>query len=145
MTSILQCPVCREPLLPTATGYQCAAGHGFDAARQGYVNLVLAHKKHSKEPGDDPDMIQSRRRFLDLGHYGKISDGINETIGNALSKQAHPDGCGDERLQALVGRVAKRQRQLRRRRPGAVRRAHPVSRSEGWTSLIADEVSTIAG
>jgi 23S rRNA (guanine745-N1)-methyltransferase len=93
MTSILQCPVCREPLRPTATGYQCAARHSFDAARQGYVNLVLAHKKHSKEPGDDPEMIQSRRRFLDLGYYGKISDGINEAIAAALSESAGDSGC----------------------------------------------------
>lgn len=93
MTSILQCPVCRKPLLPTATGYQCAALHSFDAARQGYVNLVLAHKKHSKEPGDDPGMIQSRRRFLDLGHYGKVSDGINAAIVAVLSELADPGEC----------------------------------------------------
>ncbi|MCX5876913.1 MAG: methyltransferase domain-containing protein [Deltaproteobacteria bacterium] len=93
MTSILQCPVCREPLLPTATGYQCATNHSFDAARQGYVNLVLAHNKHSKEPGDDPDMIQSRRRFLDLGYYLKVSDGINRTIATALSSLVPHTNC----------------------------------------------------
>jgi len=85
--------VCRKPLLATATGYQCDAGHSFDAARQGYVNLVLAHKKHSKEPGDDPEMIQSRRRFLDLGYYCQISDTINEAIGNALSGLASGSAC----------------------------------------------------
>ncbi|MFA7382736.1 MAG: methyltransferase domain-containing protein [Desulfurivibrionaceae bacterium] len=113
-TSILQCPVCREPLLATATGYQCAARHSFDAARQGYVNLVLAHKKHSKEPGDDPDMIQSRRRFLDLGHYNQVSEGINAAIRTALS--GSPDakscsildaGCGEgfylQRLKKALG------------------------------------------
>jgi len=93
MTSILQCPVCRKPLLATATGYQCAAMHSFDAARQGYINLVLAHKKHSKEPGDDPEMIQSRRRFLDLGYYYRVSDGINETITAALSGLASTSEC----------------------------------------------------
>jgi 23S rRNA (guanine745-N1)-methyltransferase len=93
MTSILQCPVCRKPLLATASGYQCAAMHSFDAARQGYVNLVLAHKKHSKEPGDDPDMVLSRRRFLDLGYYNPISDGINEAIRTALSGLESPNGC----------------------------------------------------
>ena len=93
MTSILQCPVCREPLLVTPDGYQCAAMHSFDAARQGYVNLVLAHNKHSKEPGDDPEMIISRRRFLNLGHYLKVSDGINEIIGSALSGLAPGNTC----------------------------------------------------
>ncbi|MFH1019214.1 MAG: methyltransferase domain-containing protein [Pseudomonadota bacterium] len=93
MTSILQCPVCRKPLLATADGYQCAAMHSFDAARQGYVNLVLAHKKHSKEPGDDPEMIQSRRRFLDLGYYCRVSDGINEAVGSALAGLTYASEC----------------------------------------------------
>ena len=93
MTSILQCPVCREPLLVTATGYQCVALHSFDAARQGYVNLVLAQNKHSKEPGDDPEMIISRRRFLDLGYYNRVSDGVNAAIGSVLSGLAHDSDC----------------------------------------------------
>lgn len=93
MSSILQCPVCRQPLLPTATGYQCVAGHSFDAARQGYVNLVLAHKKHSKEPGDDPEMIQSRRRFLNQGYYCPVSDGVNEAVAAALADLAGPNDC----------------------------------------------------
>ncbi|MFA6901257.1 MAG: methyltransferase domain-containing protein [Desulfurivibrionaceae bacterium] len=93
MPSILQCAVCREPLLATANGYQCAAMHSFDTARQGYVNLVLAHNKHSKEPGDDPEMIQSRRRFLDLGYYNQVSDGINASITTALSELLSTSGC----------------------------------------------------
>lgn len=102
MTSIiLQCPVCRKPLLPATAGYQCAAGHSFDTARQGYVNLLLAHKKHSKEPGDDPEMIQSRRRFLDLGHYRKVSDTINEAIAATLS--GLPRGSGRSVLDAGCG------------------------------------------
>ncbi|MDH4333615.1 MAG: methyltransferase domain-containing protein [Desulfobulbaceae bacterium] len=93
MSSILQCPVCRKPLHPTPAGYQCAAGHSFDAARQGYVNLVLSHNKNSKEPGDGPEMIQSRRRFLDLGFYNRVSDGINEAIAAALAGLAHGSDC----------------------------------------------------
>jgi len=102
MTSILQCPVCRKPLLPTAGGYQCAAMHSFDAARQGYVNLLLAHKKNSKEPGDDPEMIRSRRRFLDLGYYHRVSDSINRTIFTALSGLAS-GGSGCSVLDAGCG------------------------------------------
>lgn len=93
MTSILQCPVCRKPLLLSADGYQCPAMHTFDVARQGYVNLLLAHKKHSKEPGDDPAMIRSRRRFLDLGYYNQVSDTLNATIAAALSGVAGGSAC----------------------------------------------------
>ena len=84
MTIILQCPVCRNPLLNSADGYQCSNNHTFDAAREGYVNLLLAHKKNSKEPGDNKDMIRSRRRFLDLGLYNNISEGINEAVAGDL-------------------------------------------------------------
>ena len=84
--SILQCPVCREVLLRSPNGYQCVNKHSFDAARQGYVNFLLAHKKHSKEPGDNREMIESRRRFLDRGLYDRVSDGINEAVAGDLGR-----------------------------------------------------------
>jgi 23S rRNA (guanine745-N1)-methyltransferase len=76
--------VCRNPLLNSADGYQCSNNHTFDAAREGYVNLLLSHKKNSKEPGDGKEMIRSRRRFLDLGLYDRISDGINDAVAGSL-------------------------------------------------------------
>lgn len=93
MTSIMQCPVCRQPLHQSENGYQCAVLHTFDAARQGYVNLLLAHKKHSKEPGDDPEMIRSRRRFLDLGYYNRVSGALNEAVAAALSGLGQDKSC----------------------------------------------------
>lgn len=100
--TILQCPVCQKLLLLSADGYQCSAMHTFDAARQGYVNFLLAHKKHSKEPGDNPEMIQSRRRFLDRGFYNRVSDGINEAVAAELPKSVQGGilnildaGCGE--------------------------------------------------
>jgi 23S rRNA (guanine745-N1)-methyltransferase len=84
MAIILQCPVCRNPLLNSADGYKCSKSHTFDAAREGYVNLLLVQKKNSKEPGDSKEMIKSRRRFLDLGLYNRISDGINEAVAGEL-------------------------------------------------------------
>ena len=99
---ILQCPVCRDALLLSASGYQCVNRHGFDAARQGYVNLLLSHKKHSKEPGDSREMIESRRRFLDRGYYDRVSDGINEVVAGNLNPAAGGGalnildaGCGE--------------------------------------------------
>ena len=119
MTSILQCPVCRTPLLLSADGYQCSKNHTFDAARQGYVNFLLAHKKHSKEPGDSPEMIRSRRRFLDLGLYDRISDGINEAVAGNLPEPGKERpfnildaGCGE-------GFYLKRLKEFLAERPGA--------------------------
>ena len=93
MTSILQCPVCRELTVRSETGCQCANKHTFDAARQGYVNFLLVQKKHSKEPGDNKEMIRSRRRFLDRGHYDRVSDGINDTVAETLSGQEREGVC----------------------------------------------------
>jgi 23S rRNA (guanine745-N1)-methyltransferase len=115
MTSILQCPVCRELTVRSETGCQCANKHTFDAARQGYVNFLLAHQKHSKEPGDSRDMIQSRRRFLDRGHYDRVSGGINEAIAGVLPGPQRgvvcsilDAGCGEgfylKRLKESLGR-----------------------------------------
>lgn len=102
MTAILQCPVCRNLLLLSADGYQCSHMHTFDAARQGYVNFHLSHKKHSKKPGDSPDMVRSRRRFLDRGLYDKVSEGINEAVvavlpeaGRGSSFTIIDAGCGE--------------------------------------------------
>ncbi|MFT4614691.1 MAG: hypothetical protein ACI9NT_001842, partial [Bacteroidia bacterium] len=43
-----RCPVCRQALREGAIGEQgaslaCSAGHCYDVAREGYVNLLLAN------------------------------------------------------------------------------------------------------
>jgi 23S rRNA (guanine745-N1)-methyltransferase len=102
MTSILLCPVCSGPLVRTATSCLCSNKHTFDIARQGYINFHLAHQKHSREPGDSPEMIESRRRFLDLGLYDRVSDCINETVSNLVREARQSStlnildaGCGE--------------------------------------------------
>lgn len=117
--SILQCPVCRDILLRSASGCQCRNRHSFDTARQGYVNFLLSHKKHSKEPGDNREMIESRRRFLDRGLYNRISDGINETFAGDLGRRSDgrtfsilDAGCGE-------GFYLKRLKESLARGPGA--------------------------
>jgi 23S rRNA (guanine745-N1)-methyltransferase len=119
MAIILQCPVCRNPLLNSADGYKCSKNHTFDAAREGYVNLLLVQKKNSKEPGDNKEMVRSRRRFLDLGMYNRISDGINEAVagnlpgpGNESDFNILDAGCGE-------GFYLKRLKEFLSRGPGA--------------------------
>jgi 23S rRNA (guanine745-N1)-methyltransferase len=118
MAIILQCPVCRNPLLNSADGYKCSNSHTFDAAREGYVNLLLVQKKNSKEPGDSKEMILSRRRFLDLGLYNGISDGINEAVAGHLPEPGKEcafnildAGCGE-------GFYLKRLKEFLAQRPG---------------------------
>lgn len=91
------CPVCREPLEPADNSLRCVNGHSFDRAREGYVNLLLANKKKSREPGDSPTMLRARRAFLETGHYQFLADKLAELISPQLSADARllDVGCGE--------------------------------------------------
>jgi len=98
----LSCPVCHEQLTNLGSLYQCASGHTFDIAKQGYVNLLLAHQRKSKQPGDNKEMILSRTRFLEQGYYQPISDKVNEVAMASLMTCEGSDsgrildvGCGE--------------------------------------------------
>lgn len=69
--TLLLCPVCRAPLAAgpedSARTLACAAGHRFDAARQGYFNLLTG--SGTKFQADTAEMVQARVDFLGAGHY----------------------------------------------------------------------------
>lgn len=95
----LNCPVCLQPLQGDLKHLECSEHHSYDAAKQGYWNLLLANQKRSKDPGDNAEMVQARHQFLALGYYQQLAD----TIASRLATQAlkHPDprildmGCGE--------------------------------------------------
>ena len=68
----LICPHCHAPLSNVERQWRCAAGHSYDQARQGYLNLLLVQFKNSKQPGDTPQMLACRQAFLDAGHYQPV-------------------------------------------------------------------------
>ncbi len=90
--------------------WMCAAGHCYDVAREGYVNLLLAHQKASDAPGDTRAMLLSRRAFLDGGHYAPLSDRINALAAEAVGgiEGQRPSvleaGCGEG---YYLGRMAR--------------------------------------
>lgn len=49
---MLACPICSEPLNAVDNGVVCPAGHRFDRARQGYLNLLPVQHKNSRDPGE---------------------------------------------------------------------------------------------
>jgi 23S rRNA (guanine745-N1)-methyltransferase len=79
--SLFRCPLCAAPLERGPGAYRCAGGHSFDIAREGYVHLLPPNQKHSALPGDDRDMVLSRRDFLSRGYYKPLLN----TICNQLS------------------------------------------------------------
>ena len=68
------CPLCQQALTLTDKTYRCINNHSFDQAKQGYVNLLPVQFKHSKAPGDNKNMVNARRAFLDKGFYQPLVD-----------------------------------------------------------------------
>ncbi len=52
----------------------CAEGHSFDAARQGYFNLLVG--KGTVFQPDSADMVAARAAFLDAGHYVPLAAAV---------------------------------------------------------------------
>lgn len=74
--SLFVCPICAAPLAREERAYRCPGGHSYDIAREGYVHLLPANKKHSQNPGDDKAMAAARTRFLDGGWYSPLRDAL---------------------------------------------------------------------
>ena len=75
---MLACPICSEPLNAVDNGVACPAGHRFDRARQGYLNLLPVQHKNSRDPGDNLAMVEARRDFLNAGHYAPVAKRLAE-------------------------------------------------------------------
>src|SRR6266536_3566183 len=79
----LRCPVCGDPLHAQAATLRCAAGHSFDVARQGYVDLTGGRVTHA---GDTADMVAARSALLGAGHFQPLTDAIVAAV------RAYPRG-----------------------------------------------------
>lgn len=79
IVSWLSCPVCNATLSLQPPSLRCRAGHTFDIAKQGYVNLA-----NSKPPAnaDTAEMVLARQRFLNLGHYRPIAEALVNAAGD---------------------------------------------------------------
>lgn len=74
-----------------------SANHQFDNAKEGYVNLMPVQHKRSKQPGDSPEMMISRRAFLDAGHYQPLRDRLTDILDDVIAQTADTlldIGCG---------------------------------------------------
>lgn len=112
-----QCPLCHQPLQlcrGEPRRWQCAARHQFDCAKEGYVNLMPVQHKHSKNPGDNKEMMQARRAFLEAGHYQPLRDKVAALLQESLIAVSASDahrvqvldiGCGEGYYTAALARV----------------------------------------
>ena len=72
MESLFCCPLCLGNLERSEGRYHCSSGHSFDVASAGYTHLLPANRKHSKNPGNDKEMVAARAAFLERGHYAPL-------------------------------------------------------------------------
>lgn len=91
----LLCPACKHPLVRADRTWACEKLHTFDIAREGYVNLLLAHQKHSRTPGDNPLMVQARRDFLQTGAYQPLIAAAVDLIAPLNAATLLDVGCGE--------------------------------------------------
>lgn len=92
------CPACKAVLEQQDNTLRCANGHSYDTAKEGYVNLLLAHQKRSKAPGDNKQMINARRAFLEKGFYDPLAERLGHIIHDYLSNPTlavFDAGCGE--------------------------------------------------
>lgn len=95
------CPVDRLPLVENSSGFKCKRGHTFDRAREGYYNFLLVQNKKTLHPGDNKEMVASRRRFLNIGYYRPIADAVYKMAKHTHSKNEKncfrllDAGCGE--------------------------------------------------
>ena len=96
----LTCPACAAALSLAGSSIRCPAGHSFDIARQGYVNLLAG----AERPGtaDTPAMVAARADYLSAGHYAPLTEALSRTVTAALPPSTVASGVGPAVAPAVV-------------------------------------------
>ncbi len=103
-SKLFLCPVCGAPLCAEGGSYRCEAGHTYDIARRGYVNLLTG--RSGVMHGDNKEMIAARRAFLRAGYY----DTLVNTVAHIAALYAPAEcrlldaGCGECHYTGAIAR-----------------------------------------
>jgi len=89
------CPLCAASLQLDQKSYVCENNHRFDLAKEGYVNLLPVQFKHSAEPGDNKQMMQARREFLEAGYYEPMAKAVAMMVNAHQPTHLLDLGCGE--------------------------------------------------
>lgn len=89
------CPVCGKALCKEEKTLKCPAGHSYDYAKSGYVNLLMSQQGGLH--GDDRPMVRARTAFLSANHYRPLLDAMCGTALPFLPKNPRimDAGCGE--------------------------------------------------
>ena len=80
----------------------CVAGHGFDRAREGYVNLLPGGRLKGREPGDNAEMTAARRAVFDAGHYRPVMTAVAAAVDAGSPVHVVDAGCGEGAYLAMI-------------------------------------------
>ncbi|XKH59571.1 methyltransferase domain-containing protein [Halomonas sediminis] len=112
----LACPLDGDPLQRNGNAWRCAAGHSFDIAKQGHVNLLPVQQKRSGDPGDSKAMVAARQRFLDAEHYQPIADALSQAVLKSFPIDATLScldaGCGEGYYLRALAKAASEEQAL---------------------------------
>ena len=167
------CPVCQKELEPGNGALRCPAGHSFDVAKEGYVNLLLASRMRTKAPGDSKEMVAARHRFLNGGGYEPFARELARLCARMAAQKPKENGplrildagCGEGYYDSILCQELERQGlayQLagfdiskaavrlaaKRRIPGArfaVASSFAAPVADGWADVILNVFSPFAG
>lgn len=91
------CPKCMQALALREGGSAvCPLGHSYDRSREGYYNLLLSG---GASHGDNREMVEARRAFLDTGAYEPLAKRLAESLFPYTERGAEHSlldvGCGE--------------------------------------------------
>lgn len=99
VVDLLWCPHCRGRLRLLDGSVGCPAGHRFDVARQGQLNLLT---RAAGRNADSAAMVADRAEFLAAGHYAPIADLVAGAATGTVALEAGA-GTGYYLAAALAG------------------------------------------
>ena len=90
---IFVCPICQNKLYRRERALVCESRHTFDIAKEGHVNLLrTAGSLH----GDNRQMVQARRLFLEKGYYSHLKEALGNAVAGYVKNGTLLDsGCGE--------------------------------------------------
>lgn len=80
----LACPIDGLPLKSGDGSWLCESGHHFDLSRHGYLNLLPASQKTSRDPGDGKSMVAARRRVMGSGVFEALALELASQVGSRI-------------------------------------------------------------
>lgn len=89
------CPKCKKPLTKKIGCAVCSDGHSYDESKYGYYNFLLSQV--GGVHGDNKEMVEARRSFLEGGYYSPLAEAVTELVikHTRSGGQILDAGCGE--------------------------------------------------